>query len=105
MEILTITDAMIKTVVGGTAVYLIKIALDEKRAEWKLKRESEELRKKAFEAHILACSEKNTQIALMHQKLESLKDQAEQDSDRRLWMSECLAAIATKLELRLPERP
>lgn len=105
MDLVTITDATVKFALGGSAIYLLKIGVEEKRAQWRVQREADELRKKAFDAHILACAEKNTQIALMHQKLEALANQALHDSDRRLWMSECLAAIAAKMDLKLPERP
>lgn len=105
MDVFTITDATIKVAAAGTAVYLLKIGVEEKRASWKAQRQADELRKLAFDAHILACAEKNTQIALMYQKLEALANQSQHDSDRRVWMSECLAAIAAKMDLQLPERP
>ncbi len=86
---ITITGAML----GGALI------------ERKARREKEEARLAKFDLHIATCAEKNTAIALMHQKVEALARQAHEDSRQREWLGDCVVAIGAKMEVRLPERP
>lgn len=62
-------------------------------------------RRKAFEAHVAMCNEKNTTLTSLKEKIAAMERQADQDRRTRDWIADCVQRIGGHMQLVLPERP
>ena len=90
----TITGATIGAGLAGLAGYLMREKLRELTD-----------RRRAFEAHIKFCGEKEVVAALLEQRLVVVETAIQSGRKTIHWLGDCMMVIAAKLDIELPERP
>lgn len=98
MDVATISGAA--SMIGGAGLvgFIAKQFIAEKFAESRARRE-------AWEAHIKACGEKNTAIALLQDNIGRLEKRIDSEAKVRRWIGDGVQKIADRLEIELPARP